>query len=129
MKDLKFRNKNAQRYLEYLKNKTDIEYIGYVYYLNGYNTKIKVAYVNGEEFVYTRKQFIEKATRWCLEEDILNAMVTLMHDGESLSGEYEVDFREFAQVNGFDVDDVKYVYRRNEEYLNSEFWDRNEVLK
>lgn len=59
----------------------------------------------------------------------LNAMVTLVKEGETLCTGTEGDFSEFAEVNGFNIDLVKEVYNEHDEYLNALYLFNNKQVK
>lgn len=57
-----------------------------------------------------------------MKKEILAAMKTLINDGGSLTtenytGNNPEAFREFAEVNGFDLEDVVSVYNEHEDEL------------
>ena len=61
-----------------------------------------------------------------MKTEILEAMVTLINEGETLTtenytGSNPEAFKEFAEVNGFDLEEVVEVYIENEDYLTELF--------
>ena len=68
--------------------------------------------------------FAEKVK--AVKKDILDAMKTLIKDGESLTteiftGDNPEAFAEFAEVNGFDLSEVVEVYKENESEFDALF--------
>jgi len=66
-----------------------------------------------------------------MKQEILEAMKTLIQEGESLTtetytGENPSAFKEFAEVNGFDLDEVIDVYKETVDELDA-LW--NEINK
>ena len=60
---------------------------------------------------------------------ILNAMVILVLEGETLCTGNEGDFSEYASANNFDLDLVKEVYNEHDEYLNALYLFNNKQVK
>ena len=51
------------------------------------------------------------------KQEILEAMITLIQEGETIATGHDGDFREFAEVNNFDLELVKEVFKENKEIL------------
>lgn len=52
-----------------------------------------------------------------MKTQILNSMIDLIKEGHTIAGTNENDFSEFAEVNGYSIEDVNDVYNENEEML------------
>jgi hypothetical protein len=60
-----------------------------------------------------------------MKAQILESMIELVKEGQSIAATNENDFSEFADVNGYDVEEVKEVYFENEEML-TKIWEENQ---
>ena len=60
-----------------------------------------------------------------MRQQILESMIELVKEGQSIAATNENDFSEFAEVNGYDVEEVKEVYFENEEMLNKIWEEKN----
>lgn len=55
------------------------------------------------------------------KQQILDSMITLIQEGQTLATGHDGDFREFAEVNNFDLELVEEVYEENKKMLEEEF--------
>jgi hypothetical protein len=56
-----------------------------------------------------------------MKKEILNSMIELVKEGQTITTTNENDFSEFANVNGYDEELVEEVYFENEDLLISIF--------
>jgi len=96
----------------------------YIESYNGTDESYFADYRGGTVSIFcneTRKTVYSERVK-AIKKDILDAMKTLIKDGESLTtetftGQNPEAFAEFAQVNGFEIDEVVDVWKENEDEL------------
>lgn len=59
-----------------------------------------------------------------MRQQILESMISLVKEGQPIAATNENDFSEFAEVNGYNVEEVEEVYFENEEML-TKLWEEN----